>query len=125
MESHENEDIKIDYENITGDEVYINKDQYENIIHQNDIIQEKIDNLNDSIVHLESVLEKSPDLDYTEKFNDLIESMNNFTSKMDSMSELFNIIHSASSAILSYSVFYVPLIFIVVMLWWFFRQFIR
>lgn len=66
----------------------------------------------------EPILEEKETTDYTE----LILSMD---AKLEEVLDIKDTVHASSSAIVSYSVFYIPLAVIILSLYWFFSQFIN
>lgn len=55
----------------------------------------------------------------------VISSLDGIHTLLSTFSEPLSWLSSASSTIMGYGIIYVPLIIIVLCLWWFFRQFIR
>lgn len=74
----------------------------------------KLDSTNESIGSIEPV-------DNT----DLISIMNDLNSSVNTLVDSLGIVESASSSVITYAVYLVPLCLIVVCGWWFFKQFIK
>lgn len=63
--------------------------------------------------------------DYSNQLENIINNQVLLLEKLESYNEFFDLVSSASSVIVTYGVYYVPLIIITGMFWWFIRQFIR
>lgn len=136
----ENEDLQQTLDNLVKD------------LDKNNVVdQDNQKELIDTLEGLQKTLNKSNKLEDTNN-KDLIESVNKLDdsinsleldptinynvdgldAKLDKLIDLLTPINegldffiSACSAVVTYSVFYIPLAVIVVCLWWFFKQFIR
>lgn len=60
----------------------------------------------------------------TSEEHNIISHLSVLNEKVDDLVEGNSIIEGASSSIIAYSILYIPLIIIVISLWWFFKQFL-
>lgn len=74
----------------------------------------KLDTLNDSISNI-------PVVDNA----DLLGKMDEFITSVNTLTDSLDLFQTASSSVITYAVFLVPLILIVGCGWWFFKQFIK
>lgn len=81
-------------------------EQNELMVEQNDLLQQQLDIQSNPV-------ELPPDADYTDYLSQMLSLMSDWN----------DYIVGAGSALVTYSVFYIPLLVILVALYWFFKQF--
>lgn len=83
--------------------------------------QELLESIESSNVVMSESIGGIESVDNTE----LVEKVNEIITIIEPLTETMNYINVASSSLTTYAVFYVPLAMIVIMLWWFFKRWIR
>lgn len=126
----ENEEIPSEIEpTVDNNIIEINQEQYGDIIENQELLLNEIQELNkvetNGFKALIDTIQGQEDKDYTAVLGQMVESQNSFTETINGFSNTFALVDTASSSVITYAVVFVPLILIVTMLWWFFRQFLR
>lgn len=125
-----NEEVPSDIEQTVDNNVIeINQEQYGDIIENQELLLNEIQELNkvetNGFKALIDTIQGQEDKDYTSVLSQMVESQNSFTETINGFANTFALVDTASSSVITYAVVFVPLILIVTMLWWFFRQFLR
>lgn len=114
---------------VDNNTIEINQEQYGDIIENQELLLNEIQELNkvetNGFKSLIDTIQGQEDKDYTAVLGQMVESQNSFTETINGFSNTFALVDTASSSVITYAVVFVPLILIVTMLWWFFRQFLR
>ena len=116
--------------------IQLDQEQYADIIENQELLLNELQELGKVLekgdkadtVHTEQIVNAittKTENDYTEVLGQMVESQNTFSENITGLADTFALIDTASSSVITYAVVFVPLILIVSMLWWFFRQFLR
>lgn len=106
-------------------------DNFDNVLAELKEQSEEMKTLNENIEELNKVIMESEKENVPaesidpEQMDSLIGVGNLISEKLDILLDSLSLFSGASSSIITYAVFYVPLMVIVYCLWWFFKQFIR
>lgn len=124
------EDVPSDIpETVDNQPIQLDQEQYGDIIENQELILNELQELNkvetNGFKTLVDTIQGQEDKDYTAVLGQMVESQNSFTETINGFANTFALVDTASSSVITYAVVFVPLILIVTMLWWFFRQFLR